>query len=66
LELFKSILADQKALPKEQPYKDLINLINFVLHKFFKAMTEEPFLAVEVQMHHSIPKFNADRSISTF
>jgi replication fork protection complex subunit Tof1/Swi1 len=51
LELFKSILADQKSLPREQPYKDLIKLINFILHKFFKALAEEPFLTVEVRIH---------------
>jgi replication fork protection complex subunit Tof1/Swi1 len=48
LDLFKTILADQKALPREQPYKDLINLINFILRQFFKALEKEPFLAVEV------------------
>ncbi|KAF8961410.1 timeless protein-domain-containing protein [Flammula alnicola] len=47
LDLFKTILADQKALPREQPYKDLINLINFILRQFFKALSKEPFLAVE-------------------
>ncbi|KAF8064919.1 timeless protein-domain-containing protein [Lyophyllum atratum] len=47
LDLFKTILADQKALPREQPYKDLVNLITFILRQFFKALAEEPFLAVE-------------------
>ncbi|KII91841.1 hypothetical protein PLICRDRAFT_38697 [Plicaturopsis crispa FD-325 SS-3] len=47
LDLFRSILADQKSLPRDQPYRDLINLINFILRKFFKALEEEPFLAVE-------------------
>lgn len=46
--MFKSILDDQKSLPREQPYKDLINVVNFILRKFFKALNEEPFLAIEV------------------
>ncbi|KAH9474545.1 Topoisomerase 1-associated factor 1 [Psilocybe cubensis] len=47
LDLFKTILADQKSLPREQPYKDLINLVNFILRQFFKALEKDPFLAVE-------------------
>ncbi|OAX37898.1 timeless-domain-containing protein [Rhizopogon vinicolor AM-OR11-026] len=47
LNLFKIILDDQKSLPKDQAYKDLIKLVNFILQKFFKALEEEPFLAVE-------------------
>ncbi|KAF8177653.1 timeless protein-domain-containing protein [Pholiota molesta] len=47
LDLFKTILADQKALPREQPYKDLVNLINFILRQFFKALANDTFLAVE-------------------
>ncbi|KAF9001196.1 timeless protein-domain-containing protein [Cyathus striatus] len=47
LDLFKSILDDQKSLPREQPYKDLVNLINFILRKFFKALAEDTFLAIE-------------------
>lgn len=47
LDLFKSILADQKSLPKGQPYKDLVDLINFLLRKFFKAVEEDSFLVVE-------------------
>ncbi|EIN14680.1 timeless-domain-containing protein [Punctularia strigosozonata HHB-11173 SS5] len=47
LDLFKSILANQKSLPKEQSYKDLLSLINYVLRKFFKAVEEEPFLVIE-------------------
>jgi hypothetical protein len=54
LNLFKTILDDQKSLPRDQPHKDLVSLINFVLRKFFKALIEEPFLAVEV---HAIPLF---------
>ncbi|KAG6889904.1 hypothetical protein C0992_003697 [Termitomyces sp. T32_za158] len=47
LNLFKMILADQKSFPREQPYKDLVNLITFILRQFFKALAEEPFLAIE-------------------
>ncbi|KAI6107784.1 timeless protein-domain-containing protein [Pisolithus croceorrhizus] len=47
LQLFKTILDDQRSLPKERPYKDLIQLLTFILRKFFKALDEEPFLAME-------------------
>ncbi|KAG5339373.1 hypothetical protein C0989_004499 [Termitomyces sp. Mn162] len=47
LNLFKTLLADQKSFPRDQPYKDLVNLITFILRQFFKALAEEPFLAVE-------------------
>lgn len=47
--LFKSILDDQRSLPKDQPYKDLVQIIAFILRRFFKALEEEPFLAIEVR-----------------
>ncbi|KAG1737798.1 timeless protein-domain-containing protein [Suillus lakei] len=47
LNLFKTILDDQKSLPKDHSSKDLVKLVNFILHRFFKALEEEPFLAVE-------------------
>ncbi|KAH9903300.1 timeless-domain-containing protein [Cubamyces lactineus] len=47
LYLFKQIMADEKSLPKEQPYKDLVALINYILRKFFKAVAEDSFLVVE-------------------
>ncbi|KAI6163605.1 timeless protein-domain-containing protein [Pisolithus thermaeus] len=47
LQLFKTILDDQRSLPKERPYKDLVQLLTFILRKFFKALDEEPFLAME-------------------
>ncbi|KIJ64730.1 hypothetical protein HYDPIDRAFT_181592 [Hydnomerulius pinastri MD-312] len=47
LNIFKSILDDQRSLPKDQPYKDLIQVITFILRKFFKALEDEPFLATE-------------------
>jgi replication fork protection complex subunit Tof1/Swi1 len=49
LNLFKVILDDQKSLPKDQSSKDLVKLVNFILHRFFKALEGEPFLAVEVR-----------------
>lgn len=49
LDMFKSILADQKTFPREQPYKDLVNLINFILRQFFKALADDSFLAIEVR-----------------
>lgn len=47
LQLFKTILDDQRSLPKEGPYKDLVRLLTFILRRFFKALNEEPFLAME-------------------
>ncbi|KAG6918286.1 hypothetical protein DXG01_015378 [Tephrocybe rancida] len=47
LNLFKAILVDQKSFPRDQPYKDLVNLITFILRQFFKALGEDTFLAVE-------------------
>jgi replication fork protection complex subunit Tof1/Swi1 len=47
LDLFKHILADSKSLPKDQAYKDLLALVNFILRKFFKAAEQEPFLLME-------------------
>ncbi|THH04072.1 hypothetical protein EW145_g5791 [Phellinidium pouzarii] len=47
LNLFKSILARQSTLPRDQPYKDLITLINFIVRKFFKAVSENSMLIME-------------------
>ncbi|KAJ7849053.1 timeless protein-domain-containing protein [Mycena olivaceomarginata] len=47
LYLFQTILAAQKTLPRDQPHRDLVQLVNYILRKFFKALEEEPFLAVE-------------------
>ncbi|KAF8893088.1 timeless protein-domain-containing protein [Infundibulicybe gibba] len=47
LDLFKTILGDKNSFPPEQPYKDLVNLVNFILRQFFKAISEDTFLAVE-------------------
>lgn len=48
MNLFKTILDQQKSMPREQPYKDLVALINYLLRQFFKAVEEEPFLIVQV------------------
>ncbi|KAJ8086932.1 Topoisomerase 1-associated factor 1 [Marasmius tenuissimus] len=47
LTLFKTILNDQRSLPRDQPHKDLVSLINYILRRFFKAMQEDTFLAIE-------------------
>jgi replication fork protection complex subunit Tof1/Swi1 len=48
MNLFKGILDQQRSLPKEQSYKDLVALIQYLLRQFFKAVEEEPFLIVQV------------------
>jgi len=48
--LFKSILAESKSFPKDQAYKDLVALMNYILRQFFKALEKEPFLAIEVRI----------------
>lgn len=45
--LFRRILDDQQNLPKTDSTKDLLQLINFVLRKFFKRVAEDPFLIVQ-------------------
>jgi replication fork protection complex subunit Tof1/Swi1 len=47
LDLFRTILADARSLPKDQAYKDLLTLVQFVLRRFFKAAERAPFLLVE-------------------
>lgn len=47
MELFNRILDDQKTLPPDLPYKELVQFVNYVLRKFFKAMEESPMLLVE-------------------
>ncbi|KAF9644412.1 timeless-domain-containing protein [Thelephora ganbajun] len=46
LALFKSIMDHKQYLPREQPYKDLVNLIQFLLRQFFKAVDDDPFIIV--------------------
>ena len=38
---------DQQSLPKTDSTKALLQLINFVLRKFFKRVAEDPFLIVQ-------------------
>ena len=38
-------------LPREQPYKDLVNLVQFLLRQFFKAVEEDPFIIVHVSTY---------------
>ncbi|WOO84917.1 Topoisomerase 1-associated factor 1 [Vanrija pseudolonga] len=45
--LFGKVLEDQASLPKGKPSKDLVELIGFVLRKFFKRMAEDPFMIVD-------------------
>ena len=35
-------------LPRDQPYKDLVNLIQFLLRQFFKAVEDDSFIIVHV------------------
>jgi replication fork protection complex subunit TIMELESS/Tof1/Swi1 len=49
LDMFHSIILEQKILPRDPPYKDLIQLINYILRKFFKTVEEQPILVVEVR-----------------
>ena len=58
LNVFRSIMAKQSTLPKEQPYKDLVTFINFILRKFFKAVSEEPLLLVEVSFSAFCAAYN--------
>ena len=40
-------MANEKSLPMDQPYKDLVALIKFLLRQFFKAVEKDSFLIVE-------------------
>ena len=41
-------------LPKDQPYKDLVNLIQFLLRQFFKAAEDDWFIIVHVGNYHPL------------
>jgi hypothetical protein len=41
---------DQKSFPKDQAYKDLVALINYVLRQFFKAVEADSFVLIEVRV----------------
>lgn len=47
LTLFRQVLDEQNALPKGDATKDLLQLVNFTLRKFFKRVSEDPFLIVQ-------------------
>ncbi|KAH9924971.1 timeless-domain-containing protein [Epithele typhae] len=47
LNLFKKIIAEEKSLPRDQPYKDLVALIKYLLRQFFKAVEKDSFVIVE-------------------
>lgn len=47
MELFQRLLRDERTLPKDQPYQDLMTLVKYLLRKFFKAVTEDNFILVE-------------------
>ena len=47
LDLFRRVLDAQAALPKVDASRDLVQLITYVLRKFFKRVDEDPFLIVQ-------------------
>ena len=49
LTLFRQILDDRKALPRQPAYHDLAKFVDYILRQFFKAAKESPFLLVEVR-----------------
>jgi replication fork protection complex subunit Tof1/Swi1 len=63
LDLFRTILSDQKTLPKDQAYKDLIALISFLLRKFFKSVDDDPFLLVAAFFPKTRGKWKAYSSL---
>jgi replication fork protection complex subunit Tof1/Swi1 len=52
LALFKNILDHKQYLPRDQPHKDLVNLIQFLLRQFFKAVEDDSFIIVHVSLQH--------------
>ena len=47
LNLFRRILDEQQSLPENESTKDLLQLVKFVLRKFFKKVAEDPFVIVQ-------------------
>jgi replication fork protection complex subunit Tof1/Swi1 len=47
LQLFQKILDEQSHLIRCDATKDLIQLITFILRKFFKRVTEDPFVIIQ-------------------
>lgn len=60
LNLFKTILAEEKAFPKDQAFKDLKNVTEYIIKKFFKATRDNPFLLVEVGYSCILERFAPD------
>jgi hypothetical protein len=50
---FKLLLAEEKTFPAEQPYKDLMSLIKFILRQFFKALEKDRFFPYPIPFHTS-------------
>lgn len=47
LDLFRQILDERESLPKAEASHDLIQIINYILRKFFKKVAEDPFVIIE-------------------
>jgi hypothetical protein len=62
LNLFKTILSDQKSFPKDKPYKDLVALVTYILRQFFKAVEEDSFVLIEVRFTSPPLGFSGDTS----
>lgn len=47
LHLFQKVLDERQSLPKADASNDLVQIINYILRKFFKKVAEDPFVIVE-------------------
>ena len=47
LHLFQKVLDERQSLPKADSSNDLVQIINYILRKFFKKVAEDPFVIVE-------------------
>ncbi|ORX39175.1 timeless protein-domain-containing protein [Kockovaella imperatae] len=47
LQLFRQLLDDAPSLPRADSSRDAVQLIKFILRKFFKRVAEDPFLIVQ-------------------
>lgn len=61
--MFRHILDDKPTLPVCDGTRDLLQLITYVLRKFFKRMTEDPFIMIEAFLPKSRGKW---KSISAY
>nr|XP_018259274.1 topoisomerase 1-associated factor 1 [Kwoniella dejecticola CBS 10117]OBR81432.1 topoisomerase 1-associated factor 1 [Kwoniella dejecticola CBS 10117] len=57
LNLFRKIIDSAHTLPKHDSSKDLNQLIQFVLRKFFKRVAEDPFLIIDAFSSRSRTKW---------